>query len=186
MLERLRSRFAAILKPIVSAIARSGLTPNEITVIGFGVSVVSAYTFFSRQEAIGGVLLLLSGLFDILDGGVARITGRVTKFGGVLDSTLDRYSDAIVIGAIIVARLSDPISGVAALTGSILVSYIRSRGEIEGVKMSGVGIMERAERILVLAVTALFGYVWVGVIILAVLTQVTAVQRLYHLRKALR
>lgn len=175
-----------MIKPVVSAVARSGITPNQLTLIGFGISLLSAYAFFSLQQAIGGILLLVSGLFDILDGGVAKISGRVTKFGGVLDSTLDRYSDAIVIGAIIVARLSDPISGVAALTGSVLVSYIRARGEIEGVKMSGVGIMERAERIVVLAVTALVGYVWVGVLVLAVLTQVTAIQRLYHLRKALK
>jgi archaetidylinositol phosphate synthase len=186
MLEKLRSRVAGAIKPVALAISHSGLSPNQITLIGFAVSLLSAYAFFEKNQLWGGVLLLLAGLFDILDGAVAKATGRVTKFGGVLDSILDRYSDLTVLGAILIAGLCDPISGTVAIIGSVMVSYVRARGEVEGVKMSGVGILERAERIVILAATALVGYVWIGVIVLAILTQVTVVQRIYHIRKNLK
>jgi archaetidylinositol phosphate synthase len=186
MLNRLRTRVSATVRPVAAAFARSGLTPNQITVIGFVVSLFSAYLFFTRNQFFGGVLLLIAGFFDILDGAVAKITGKVTKFGGVLDSVLDRYSDLIVIAAIMIAGLCDLYSGTIALIGSVMVSYIRSRGEVEGIKMASVGLMERAERIVVLAVFALVGYVWIGVIVLAVLTQFTVAQRLYFLWKNLK
>lgn len=186
MLNSLRSRVAAAIRPVALALARTGLSPNEITLIGFVISLLSAYAFFTVNQLWGGALLLLAGLFDILDGAVAKVSGKVTRFGGVLDSVLDRYSDLIILGSIMIARLSDPFWGMAAIIGSVMVSYVRGRGEVEGVKMSGVGLMERAERIVVLAVTALIGYVWFGVIILAILTQVTVAQRLYHLWKSLK
>ena len=111
MLEKLRSRVAGAIKPVALAISHSGLSPNQISLIGFAVSLLSAYAFFEKNQLWGGVLLLLAGLFDILDGAVAKATGRVTKFGGVLDSILDRYSDLTVLGAILIAGLCDPISG---------------------------------------------------------------------------
>jgi len=186
MLNKLRARVSEVFRPIAVAFARSGLTPNEITVIGFAVSLLSAYLFYTRHQFWGGVLLLIAGLFDILDGAVAKITGKTTKLGGVLDSVMDRYSDLIVIAAIMIAGLTDLYIGTIALIGSVMVSYVRARGEVEGVKMSAVGLMERAERIVVLAVAAIAGYVWVGVIVLAVLTQFTVAQRLYFLWKSLK
>jgi archaetidylinositol phosphate synthase len=105
----------------------------------------------------------------------------VTKFGGVLDSTLDRYSDLIIIGAIVIAGLCNLIWGIIAIIGSVMVSYVRARGELEGVKMAGVGLMERAERIIILAAFAIASFTWLGIIIIAVLTNFTVGQRLYHL-----
>jgi archaetidylinositol phosphate synthase len=152
-------------------------------VVGFLVSILSAYFFYVSQPVFGGIVLLLAGFFDILDGGVAKVSGKVTKFGAVLDATLDRYSDLIIIGAIIIAGLCNPIWGIIAIIGSVMVSYVRAKGELEGVKMAGVGVMERAERILILAVFAIASYTWLGIIILAVLTNFTVAQRLYHVWK---
>ena len=186
MLNKLRARVSAAIRPTATAIARSGLSPNSITVIGFLISIASAYAFFVSQQQWGGVILLLSGLFDILDGAVAKVSGKVTKFGGVLDSVLDRYSDLIILAAIVVGGLTNPIVGMVAIIGSVMVSYARARGELEGVKMASVGLMERAERIVVLAITALVGYVWIGVAVLAVLTNFTVAQRMYHSWKSLK
>jgi len=171
---------------VASAIARSGISPNAITFIGFLISLASAYLFYTKDPLWGGIILLLSGFFDIIDGAVARASGKVSRWGGVLDSTLDRYSDLVIIGAILIAGLCDPIAGAAALIGSVMVSYVRAKGELESVKMSSVGLMERAERIVVLAAAAIAGYTWVGIIVLAVLTQVTVLQRLYHIWKSLK
>lgn len=186
MLNKLRARVSAAIKPIATGLAKLGLSPNSITVIGFLISIASAYLFFISQQQWGGAVLLLSGLFDILDGAVAKVSGRVTKFGGILDSVLDRYSDLIILAAIVVAGLTNIFIGMAAIIGSVMVSYSRARGELEGVKMASVGLMERAERIVVLAITALVGYVWVGVAVLAVLANFTVAQRLYHSWKSLK
>lgn len=183
MLEGLRSKVSAAFKPLFSALASAGISPNAITVVGFLVSILSAYFFYVSQPVFGGIVLLLAGFFDILDGGVAKVSGKVTKFGAVLDATLDRYSDLIIIGAIIIAGLCNPIWGIIAIIGSVMVSYVRAKGELEGVKMAGVGVMERAERILILAVFAIASYTWLGIIILAVLTNFTVAQRLYHVWK---
>jgi len=185
LLNKVRSSIASAMKPIASSVASLGLTPNQITVIGLLISLLSAYAFFWPHQLWGGILLLVAGFFDILDGAVAKVTGRVTRLGGVLDSVLDRYSDLIIIGAILLAGLCDPLWGIIAMIGSVMVSYIRARGEVEGVNMSSVGLMERAERMVILAVSAIVGYTWAGIILLAILTHVTVAQRLWYLRKSL-
>ncbi len=186
LLNKLRSGVAKAMGPLASAVARSGISPNAITLIGFLVSLASAYFFYSGDQLVGGIILLLSGFFDIVDGAVARASGKVSRWGGVLDSTLDRYSDLAVLAAILIAGLCDPFLGFAALIGSVMVSYVRAKGELESVKMSSVGLMERAERIVVLAVSAIAGYTWLGITILAVLTQFTVLERLYHIWKSLK
>ena len=185
MLNKLRSQISSALSPMARAIASSGISPNQLTVLGFIASLASACAFFSSLQLWGGAILLLSGFFDIIDGAVARASGKVTKWGGVLDSTLDRYSDLVILGAILISGLCDPITGVMAMIGSVMVSYVRAKGDLEGVKMTSVGIMERAERMVILAIAAIVGYTWVAVLILAVLTHVTVAQRLYHVKKSL-
>lgn len=185
MLNKIRSSIASALKPVASSLAALGLSPNQITIIGLLISLLSAYVFYLSFQFWGGLLLLLAGFFDIIDGAVARITGKVTKWGGVLDSILDRYSDLIIIGAILLAGLCNPLWGVIAVIGSVMVSYIRARGEVEGVKMSSVGLMERAERLVILAVSAILGYTWAGIILLAILTHITVAHRLWYLRRSL-
>jgi len=186
LLNRLREALSSAMKPVASSVASTGITPNQITIVGFFVSIVAGYFFFAASPLWGGIFILATGFFDILDGAVAKASGRVSKFGGILDSTLDRYSDLVIIGAIILGGLCDPVWGILAIVGSFMVSYVRARSELEGVKMAGVGLMERAERLIVLTVAALLGYTWAGIILVALLANFTALQRLYHAWKELR
>lgn len=181
----MRGAVSRLTRPVAAAIARTGVPPNLITFAGFLVSVGAAYAFYQSMPFLGGVLLLLSGSFDIIDGAVARASSRVTRLGGVLDSVLDRYSDLVVIGAITISGLCSPIAGIAAMIGSVMVSYVRARGEVEGVRMSAVGMMERAERIVLIAATAMLGILDIGILILAVLANITVLQRLYHIWRSL-
>lgn len=136
-------------------------------------------------------LLLISGFCDALDGVVARLYGETTTFGGFLDSLLDRYADAIVLCGIMLGGLCKLSWGFAALTGSLLVSYARSRAEAEGVKMESVGFLERAERVILLTIVSLTAVIWLdmlgwGIILLATLTNLTVVQRTIYFYKASR
>jgi archaetidylinositol phosphate synthase len=137
-------------------------------------------------------LLLFSGFCDALDGVVARLYGKATVFGGFLDSVLDRYADAAVYIGIIVGGLCDPLWGMIAVIGSLLVSYSRARAEAAGTKMESVGLAERAERMIILLGASLIAIFWqptavmnVAIFILAVLSNFTVLQRsLYVYRKS--
>lgn len=185
VLNRLRGAISKVTSPIASAISRSGIPPNVITFIGFLVSLAAAYAFYRSMPLLGAIVLLLSGFFDIVDGAVARASGRVTKWGGILDSVLDRYSDLAVVGAIAVSGLCNPLVGIAAMIGSVMVSYVRARGEVEQVRMSAVGLMERAERMVLISATAILGILDIGMLLLALLTNITVLQRLYHVWRSL-
>jgi archaetidylinositol phosphate synthase len=130
---------------------------------------------------------LLSGFCDALDGIVARLYQQTTAFGGFLDSLLDRYADAAVYAGIIIGGLCDVLWGLIALAGSLLVSYSRARAEAAGVKMESVGLAERAERMIILAIASIVTLFWPSftvmnwaVILLAVLSNLTVVQRSVH------
>ena len=145
------------------------------------------------------VLLLASGFCDTLDGIIARTFQQTTVFGGFFDSVLDRYADAAVYAAIIIAGLSNSawgptwgsIWGLAALAGSLLVSYTRARAEAVGIKMESVGLAERAERMLILAAVSIIAFFWLpalgyGIFLLAVLANFTVIQRALHVYKELK
>jgi archaetidylinositol phosphate synthase len=182
-----------------------GLTPNKISTIGFILALASAVTFalttpqYSWLLILAVVFLLASGFCDTLDGIVARIFGQTTFFGGFYDSILDRYADAAVYVAIIVAGLSNPVWGyfwgsvwgLSALVGSIMVSYTRARAEAVGIKMESIGIAERAERMLILAVFSIIAFFWLpafgyGIALLAVLANFTVIQRVVYVYKTLK
>lgn len=173
------------------------LSPNTLTLIGFLVSIATGFAFALGKPVEGGLLILFSGLFDSLDGAVARAKGRITPFGGVLDSVCDRYSDAlmflgIIYGAIDGKLILSPIFGVQtwlwagfALTGSFLVSYTRARAESAGCEKLAVGIAERTERMLILTAGALLGFVGWALVAIAVLTHITIIQRLLRAKSLL-
>jgi archaetidylinositol phosphate synthase len=171
-----------------------GLTPNQVSILGIAFAVLSAITYWqwklnSLLLILAPLLMLASGLLDALDGALARLCGEVTKFGGFFDSLLDRYADAIVICGIILGGLTEVSWGLAALVGSMLVSYARARAEAAGVKMESVGLAERAERLVLLALASFLSFVWLdalcwGVLVLAVLTNLTVIQRAIYFRKA--
>jgi len=174
-----------------------GFTPNSISVVGFILAFASAVSFALTSLVqpwlliLAVVFLLASGFCDTLDGIVARTFGQTTVFGGFFDSVLDRYADAAVYAAIIIAGLCNQIWGLAALAGSILVSYTRARAEAVGIKMESVGFAERAERMLILAAVSIIAFWWLpalnyGIILLAVISNLTVIQRALHVYKTLK
>ncbi len=190
--EKFEEWVAGGVKPLVSL----GITPNALTIMGLAASFISALCYISWRTnrlflPLAGALILLSGLIDAIDGVLARSTGRVSVFGGFLDSVSDRYSDAIVLSAIVYAGLCHPAWGLAAIVGSLMVSYTRARAEAAGVKMAAVGFAERAERMVFLALTSMAAYynlqiLYWGVVVLAVVAQFTVLQRAAHFYKETR
>lgn len=179
-----------ITDPIVGVLSRTGLSPNAFTSIGLAVNIAAAYLIATAHFLLGGILILVSGLFDLFDGALARFTDRATKFGAILDSTVDRISEAAIFCGLLVWYV--PKGGTleivlifAALVGSFLVSYVKARGEGLGLDCR-VGLFTRAERVIVLAVGLLVNQ-WVSqsiiivLWILVVFVYVTVVQRLLYL-----
>jgi len=171
-----------------------GLSPNQVSILGIVLAVLSAITYWqwklnSLLLILAPLLMLASGLLDALDGALARLYGETTNFGGFFDSLLDRYADAVIICGIILGGLTEVSWGLAALMGSLLVSYARARAEAAGVKMESVGLAERAERLVLLALASFLSFVWIealswGVLVLAILTNLTVIQRAIYFRKA--
>ena len=171
---------------VVRAIAASWLTPKHLTIVGFFLTVGVAVVIANGWEQLGGVLVILAGLFDMLDGALARVRGLKTKFGAFLDSTLDRFSEAALLGGVLWAYPTREIAllVLVALTGSLLVSYTRARAEGLGVNCE-VGLLPRPQRIVLLAAGLITGYVLIALAVLAVFTNVTTIQRILHVRRAL-
>jgi archaetidylinositol phosphate synthase len=190
VLTKLKKKVQEMLSVEARFAHRLGLTPNTISIAGILLSILAAAAYaFGKEEPLlliaAVVLLLASGFCDTLDGVIARTYQQATVFGGYLDSLLDRYADAIIYAAIILGGLCDVSWGLAALAGSLLVSYSRARAEAAGIKMESVGVAERAERMLILAAASLAAYYWFpslnwGIIILAVLSNFTVLQRGLH------
>ncbi|MGN6359462.1 MAG: CDP-alcohol phosphatidyltransferase family protein [Thermomicrobiales bacterium] len=164
----------------------TGLTPNMLTVIGLLINVAVAAVLAGGWLRVGGVLVLVAGLFDLLDGAMARVTDHITPFGSFLDSTLDRYSEVILYGGLLIYLLSTTDYKVAAILihcticGSLLVSYARARAEALGYKLQ-VGLLARPERIIILSAGLILGHVTWALWFLAIFTNVTAIQRIVHL-----
>ncbi len=194
MLTRLKQRAQLKLISIAASIHNIGLTPNHISIIGIVFAVLSALVYWQWKFhpfflILAPLLMFVSGFFDALDGAMARLYTEVTKFGGFFDSLLDRYADALIICGIILGGLTEVYWGLAALLGSLLVSYSRARAEAAGVKMESVGLAERAERLILLALASLIAFFWVdalnwGIVVLAVLTNLTVVQRAIYFHRA--
>jgi archaetidylinositol phosphate synthase len=193
MLTRLKAKVQSAIKAQAKAADKIGLTPNTVSVIGIVLAILSAlaYTSGHKNLTLAVVLLLASGYCDILDGALARLCQKTTPFGGLLDSMLDRYADSAVYIGIIIGGLCTVLWGLLALIGSLLVSYARARAEAAGIKMETVGLAERAERIIIIAVASLAQIfmakaIETAIILLAVLTNLTVLQRSLHAYKALK
>jgi archaetidylinositol phosphate synthase len=194
LLTKLKQRAQLWLTSEATMLHNLGLSPNQVSIFGIIFAVLSAITYWqwklnSLLLILAPLLMLASGLLDALDGALARLYGEATNFGGFFDSLLDRYADAIIICGIILGGLTDVTWGLAALIGSLLVSYARARAEAAGVKMESVGLAERAERLVLLALASFLSFVWLealswGVLVLAILTNLTVIQRAIYFRKA--
>ena len=196
MLTKLKQRVQFWMTAEAKLIHSVGLTPNQVSAIGITFAVLSALAYWQWRShffiSISAPLLLLaSGFCDAIDGILARLYGEATTFGGFLDSLLDRYADAIIFCGIIIGNLCELTWGIAALMGSLMVSYARARAEATAVKMETVGIAERAERLVILAIASFLSIAWLealswGIVILAILTNITVLQRVVFFHKASR
>lgn len=194
MLTKLKKKFQLLISTEAKLAHKIGLTPNHVSALGIVFAVFSAiiywrWRFFQFSLVIAPTFLLISGFCDALDGAIARIHGETTAFGKFLDSMLDRYADAIILCAIIFGELCDLFWGFFALINSLMVSYVRARAEALGVEMEAIGVAERAERLVILATASLLSSVWLealnwAVILLAVLTGLTVLQRLVYFLRA--
>ena len=193
---QLREAFSdRIATPAALFLGKLGLTPDSLTLSGLVISGLAAFLASLGQLWGAGLVLVFSSIFDLFDGALARATGRVTRFGALLDSVVDRVSEAIVLFGLLVYYVSrDVTAGVLlvylALAASIMVSYLRARSEGLGVDCE-VGLMTRTERVVVLSAGMIAGH-WVPNLLLAALATiaalsiVTSVHRLLHARSALR
>lgn len=175
--------------PVALLMDRVGLTPNLVTIIGLLIAGVAAYLIGVGLWWAGGLVALFAGIFDMFDGALARNTGRASDFGALLDSTIDRVSEAVVLLGVLAYYLtSDNDWGAmlvyAALVGSIMVSYMRARSEGLGIECK-VGVMQRPERVALTGLGLIVAH-WIPVVMLivlgviAALTTVTAIHRLVH------
>ena len=180
-----------ITNPIVGILSKSRITPNILTLANLVLNIVAAYAIASGHFLLGGLLILGSGLFDLLDGALARFTGQTTKFGAVLDSTVDRVSEAATLCGLLIwyvpqeGASPEIVLVLVVLIGSFMVSYIRARAEGLGWRCQ-VGLFTRAERVIVLALGLMIARIWVhsvfvALCVLAVFVSVTVVQRLVYL-----
>jgi len=192
-LESLRSGVYGIIRPLIDALVRRRVHPNLLTTLGFLATLGAGLAFHQHEVRWAGFLVLLGGFFDILDGRVARLTGLGSKFGAFYDSTLDRISEIVVFLGILSLyndyRLELGDVGMIylimlAMAGSLMISYTRARAEALGLDCR-VGLMPRAERVVLIGASSLFfGDAWNGlvlkgvIVVLAVLTNLTAFQRI--------
>lgn len=201
MLTKLKKRVQQMLTAEAHVAHKLGFTPSIISTIGLLLALLSALAYAMSQNhpitlLLAIILLLASGFCDTLDGVLARMYQQETIFGGFFDSLSDRYADAAVYAGIILGGLCDPLWGLIALAGSLLVSYSRARAEAAGIKMESVGIAERAERILILAAASIAAIFWpqvlnigvlnIGIVLLAVLSNLTVLQRGVHVYRVLK
>lgn len=172
------------------ALARTGITPNQLTVLGLLLTIGVAWILSRGDFLLGGFLVLLSGAFDLLDGGLARATGRTTRFGALLDSTFDRFSEAaLFLGLMSYYANQGSYQEImligAAMAGSMTTSYVRARAEGLGLTCE-VGLFTRPERVIVLAIGLIFNQMLVVLWVIAVLSNLIAWQRVLHVLKQVR
>lgn len=198
-----------VINPVIKGMIKIGLTPNAVTTIGFLLNCVVTWMFLQAAQVFGtqpaeayniigwgGGLILFAGLFDMMDGRLARLSGKSSTFGALWDSTLDRYSELVTLFGIVVIFIKADwfwmgVVTFLALVGSIMVSYVRARAEGLDIECK-VGLMQRPERVVVTAVVAIlsgcFQNLWWlagGMILIAVLANITAFWRVLHCYKVL-
>jgi CDP-diacylglycerol--glycerol-3-phosphate 3-phosphatidyltransferase len=183
----LRLWFKWVTDPLGAFFNRIGMHPNTMTILGVAGTTLGAYMIARGNMLWGGLLILISVPFDALDGTMARLRGEANEWGAFVDSVADRYSELITYGGLLYYFLGQRndlacILVFVSAAGSVLVSYIKARGESLGLYAKG-GLLTRVERYLVLAPALVFNQPIVALWILAIMTNITAFQRIYNVRK---
>lgn len=203
MLNKLRDSLQPTMTRLGSSFASTGLSANFWTGVGLAISIAAGVAYASPAfgidfnpyyaAVVGGVLLLVSGFFDVVDGSVARVTKQTSKKGAFLDSSFDKIAEVTIFAGIAYGGLANPFWCLIALGMSLLVSYTRSRAESLGVELKGIGIGERAERLLIVAIIGMIplgtfpdntAMNW-AVIIVSVVAGITLIQRIAATSKKL-
>jgi archaetidylinositol phosphate synthase len=196
LLNRLRDSLQPTMEKLGSGFAATGLSANFWTMVGlvfaFAAGVLYALPAIGFDwyfaAVLGGVVLLVSGFFDVVDGSVARATGKSSKKGAFLDSSFDKIAETVIFLGIAVGGLVDPVWAMLALALSLLVSYTRARAESLGVELRGIGIGERAERLLIVALVGMIphpeAFNW-AMTLVSIVAAITLAQRIAATSKRL-
>ncbi|HPG40711.1 MAG TPA: CDP-alcohol phosphatidyltransferase family protein [bacterium] len=185
--------FRTLLKPVINIFVRKKISPNVFTTLSIFICLFSAYEFGKGSYRLGALLFLLGGLCDMFDGAVARSSNRVTKFGALYDSTMDRYAEFIVFFGMGVYFIKRFLAGYefgffvamtvfVAIFGSLMVSYVRARAEGLGFECK-VGLLQRPERVILICLGAFISEVTLilAIFIIAIMANLTAIQRLFYI-----
>ncbi len=189
---KFRSKADPYITRIVAPIAKTGINPSLITLLGFTFTIIAALMYASDNLIFALLTLTIGSILDATDGAVARLSNKVSAFGGFMDSLTDRYSDAIILVGIAVYLQDHYLLIITVLVGSLLVSYTRARAEMEISGKCDVGYGERAERLIIImtatlveATTPALNAIYWALVVLAVLTHFTVAQRIWHTYKVL-
>jgi CDP-diacylglycerol---glycerol-3-phosphate 3-phosphatidyltransferase len=188
--ENMRIWFKGIVEPIAAFLNRIGLTPNSITLTGLAGNILGAILLAKGYFLWGGILVLLMGPLDALDGTMARLRGEASEWGAFVDSVTDRYSELIIFGGLVYYYAGQPDTPInttllmltfAAAAGSVLVSYTKARAD--SLKYNAnIGVLTRMERYMILAPALVLGIPAVAIVIVALLANITAIQRIWKVR----
>jgi CDP-diacylglycerol---glycerol-3-phosphate 3-phosphatidyltransferase len=199
---RIQQRVRQFVNSIMRPLARLGITPNTLTLLGLLLSILTALVISQGFLLAGGLLVLFAGIFDMFDGAMARVRNAASTFGAFLDSTLDRYSESIILFGLFYYALQRPglhdalwpfpyeqpwmialiyIAGI----GSLMVSYAKARAEGLGLECK-TGLLARPERVVILAIGLLTGTVMWALVLLAIFSHVTAIERIVHVGRVSR
>jgi CDP-diacylglycerol--glycerol-3-phosphate 3-phosphatidyltransferase len=188
--DALRIRFKGVLDGVAGFLNGLGLMPNTVTLAALLGNLVAGVMLGYGMFLGGGIVVLVMGALDSIDGSMARLRGERSDFGGFADSVSDRYSELAILGGLLAFYLHKGdnwmvLATFLATAGSVLVPYVRARAEAVGFYARG-GLMGRFERYLVLAPTLIFGAPWLGIVLIAILANLTALQRIYSVRRQAR
>ena len=189
----MRARLKGVVAPLAEFFIRLGLTPNMMTLLGLGLNAAGAVLVAGGAMTAGGLLILIGGPFDGLDGAMARRLGQPTKFGAFVDSVTDRWSEMLIFMGLLYHYVSSAhpqallyaVLVFLATMGSVMVSYTKARAETLGFDCN-VGVLTRMERYLVMAPALVLNLPWLALWVVAILANVTALQRIWHVRQQSR
>ncbi len=187
VLNKLRQSISPFLLSLGKIIDRKGIPAIFFTIMGGIISGLSAllFAYLPRATYFAAIALLIAGIFDMLDGSVARASNKISKAGSLSDSTVDRIAEIAIFSGIAFGGEASPALVAAALGASLLVSYLRAKGESLGVPVSGLGVGERAERVIVLIAFSFFGIVSLGLYLVLILASITVIQRFYKILRTI-
>ncbi len=190
MLARYRGTYQSLFSGVGRVMAKTGLSPNAFTMLSLVPAFASGYFLYRGDVWYGLLFIVITSFVDVIDGNVARATGRASVYGKVLDHTVDRYVEFIFIGGIVMGGLASPFAGFIAISGMIMASFIRAKAESEGARGCDVGLMDRAEKLLLIMVGCI-AFAWYDqslefiLIIIGALSHITVVQRALYAKPQL-